>query len=88
MKRKIYVLPVVLLMLFSTTVHAIECDVEFRAKKSSTQGTWYGNVEKPEFKAGVASGEGKSRKQCANDALRSLKQKGWQIKYKKIKKIY
>lgn len=88
MEKKLRSLIVTLLLLFSSTAYALECDVEFKAKKTSTEKTWYGNVEKPEFKTGVASGEGKTRKLCANDALSSLKQDGWQIKFQKIIKIY
>lgn len=88
MKIKMCGLLITLLMLFSSAAYAMECDVEFRAKRDATENTWYGNVEKPEFKTGVASGEGKTRKLCANDALSSLKKDGWQIKYQKIRKTY
>lgn len=88
MKIKIFGLLLVLLIFFSSAAYAMECDVEFRAKRTATEGTWYGRVEKPEFKTGVASGEGKTRKSCANDALSSLKKSGWQIKYQKIRKTY
>ncbi|CAA6803703.1 MAG: Unknown protein [uncultured Thiotrichaceae bacterium] len=88
MKIKMCGLLVTLLMLFSSAAYAMECDVEFRAKRTATEGTWYGNVEKPAFKTGVVSGEGATRKLCANDALSSLKQAGWQIRYQKIIKTY
>lgn len=85
---KFYGFTLLVLLLLSTTAQALECDVAFRAKRTTTESNWYGKVEKPEFKSGVASGAGNTRQNCVRDALRPLKQDGWEIKYQAIKRVY
>lgn len=88
MDMKLYSLVTVVLMLFSSAAYAMQCDVEYRAKIVSTEDKWYGDVEKPEFKTGIVSGTGQTEPLCVADALSSLKHEGWQIKYRKVLKIY
>lgn len=85
---KLYGFTLLALLLLSTTAQALECDVAFRAKRTTTESNWYGKVEKPRFKSGIASGEGSSRKRCVHDALRPLRQDGWEIKYYSLQKVY
>ena len=76
------------LMIFSSGVHALECDVDFRAKRVKTTTSWYGKVEKPEFKSGRVSGVGGSRKACARDALKNIERDGWRLTYQKVIRTY
>lgn len=76
------------LLVFSAGAHALECDVDFRAKRVKTVTSWYGKVEKPEFKAGTVSGVGGSTKACARDALKNVERGGWKLTYQRVKRTY
>lgn len=72
------------LLLFSGTASALECDVKFRAKRIKSIEKWYGKVEEPEFKSGIAAGVGSGKQACIQDALAAIKAEGWAITYSEI----
>ncbi|MEZ5535489.1 MAG: hypothetical protein R3F02_07660 [Thiolinea sp.] len=74
----------VLLMLFSPAIQALECEVEYRAKKVTTVQTWYGTVEKPKYKSGTLSGQGANRARCERNALAPIRRDNWKITYSKV----
>lgn len=76
------------LMIMAAPVHALECDVDFRAKRVKTESKWYGDVDKPEFRSGTLSGEGKNKKQCTRDALKGIEKDGWKLTYQRVKRVY
>jgi hypothetical protein len=88
MDIKRYGLILALFVFFSSAAQALECDVEYRAKKITTVQTWYGKVEKPKFRSGVASGQGSDATKCTQNALRSVKRDGWTITFSEVTRIY
>ena len=76
------------LMIFSSSAHALQCDVDFRAKRVKTVTSWYGKVEKPEFRSGTVSGVGGSKKACVKDALKHVEKNGWRLTYQRVKRTY
>lgn len=85
MQIKIFTLVFIGLLTFSQASIALECQVEYKAKRVTEKSKWYGRVETPEFKSGVASGVGENNKLCEEDALRPIKADGWQITYHKLR---
>ena len=72
-------------ILINSAVYAdVECDVEFRAKRITYTERWFGKVEKPEFSAGVATAEGKDRRQCVRQALAEQRRRGWRITWHRV----
>lgn len=69
----------VVLLFFSSAAQALECKVQYKAKKEETVQTWYGKVKKPKFKSGVQSGAGTDKDQCMRNALEPIKRDGWKI---------
>lgn len=68
---------------YNTAAATLTCQVEFRAKRTVEDSRWFGSVERPEFKSGVASGTGKNLPECEQNALQSVSKEGWQITYQK-----
>ncbi|MGB0845649.1 MAG: hypothetical protein ACPGSM_02945 [Thiolinea sp.] len=75
------------LMIMTPAAYALECDVDFRAKRVKTVSTWFGKVEKPEFKSGTLSGVGRNKKSCTRDALKGVERNGWKLTYQRIRRI-
>lgn len=74
------------LILFSSGVSAMECTVQFRAKRVQEISRWYGKVEKPQFRSGTVSGVGNTLPACERNALSRVRKGGWNITYSKVMK--
>ena len=76
------------LIIATPSAYALECDVDFRAKRVKMVSTWYGKVEKPEFKSGTLSGSGTNKRRCTQDALKGVEKNGWKLTYQRVKRTY
>ena len=72
-------------LFISSNGYALECDVDFRAKRIIKVSNWFGTVYKPEFKSGTSSGIGNNKKSCVRDALNDVKKDGWKITFQQLK---
>ena len=76
------------LVISTSSAHALECDVDFRAKRVKMVSTWFGKVEKPEFKSGTRTGSGRNAQRCQRDALKGIEKNGWKLTYRRVKRTY
>lgn len=78
----IYLLSTGLLM--SGTTSALECEVQLRAKKVTIETKWFGNVKKTQTLSETVKGNANTKKECIDQAIKKITDKGWQITYQKI----
>lgn len=85
---KPYLRPLALtgLLLLGNGVQALECEVEFRAKKVEVESKWFGNVKKTKTRSGTISGEGETISKCEENAIKKITNEGWEITYQKLRK--
>lgn len=69
------------------TAQALECEVQYKAKKTVSEKFLFQEKETQKYKAGTVRGSGGSMSACKKDALRPLKAKGWEVTSSRAKKI-
>lgn len=72
-------------MFLSFEVQALECEVDYIAKKSEKNQRWFGIVKEGEVKSGMEEGKGDTKSQCRDDALSKLTKDGWRIVSEKVR---
>jgi hypothetical protein len=85
MKKLIYSLLALILLGGQANAYALNCEVDFRAKREVNETHWYGKVERPEFRSGTVSGQGANKRDCERDALSEIKAEGWQITFQRTR---
>ena len=69
------------------TAQALECEVQYKAKKTVSEKFLLQEKETQKYKAGTVRGSAGTMSACKKDALRPLKAKGWKVTSSRAKKI-
>lgn len=72
-------------LLFSFEAQALECEVDYIAKKTEEDQRWFGTVKDAEIKSGTEEGKGATKTLCRDDALSKLTNDGWKITSEKTR---
>lgn len=83
--RNIFLMLISCALLFSIEAHALECEVDYIAKKTKEEQRWFGTVKDAEVKSGIKEGTGETKSDCRDNALLKLTSDGWEITSEKVK---
>lgn len=72
------------ILFFTVGAQALECEVDYIAKKAKEDRRWFGTVKETKVKSGMEEGKGETKSECRDNALLKLTSDGWLITSEKV----